>query len=555
LATAVLYARYMNALSLDKKIEPYAKKLYATKTIGSLIYKVFNDHCQDEGIEFPTIDYEFYRDLQKSKIAGRVEMFNGIQSIDERVASTDVCSLYPFVMSVLNVNYPCGKSIAKVSSYQGGDTLGFYYCDIDQSCLREKNLPNIYAYKTGMENQWDYKGTIENYLLSTVMIELLLKYGCKVTIRNGFVFGEERKSCEMFRFLLEIMKMKNEQDEFARKNDPRYNPALRETLKLLMNSLSGKIIEGLHTEMVEAFKSESEFIAIQSKAKSVNVISNIGDRLFVTYEVDEKDICAKKQRPIYLGVLVYDYAKRYMFEMSYSKVGLANLIYTDTDASKMRYKHFLEWKKWVDTNQIKVPHWEEVEKYDARYANHLIYEADSKVFGSYEDELADYQGDEYKFFCVEKKSWLYAWKNTEFKVKGDIYRNGEWCSKFRFKGLNDRSLLLTQKEDFVSEKVVTHKDNTQTHSLVIRPNSEKQVDTYYNENKQLYLCANSISFFERLHREGNISVLVNSFRKIVKNSARNVGIDDELKFNKNFNKIEVHYSIKKITLKSNEDEK
>ena len=537
LATAVLFARYQTALINIPSTKEYGENLYKTKTIGSLIYKVFNEWCKDSDIEFPKLDYDFYRDIQSSKIAGRVEMFNGVMEVNERLASTDVCSLYPFVMSVLNCYYPCGKTITKVNSYQGVGRLGFYYCDIDQSCLKDKNLPNIYAYKTGIENQWDYTGVIENYLISTVMIELLLEHGCKVTIRNGFVFSQEKKSCEMFRFLLEIMKAKNEQDDYKEKKDSRYNPALRETLKLLMNSLSGKIIEGLHTEKVEDFKSESEFIEIQQKAKSINVINNIGDRLFVTYEVDEKDICEKQQRPIYLGVLVYDYAKRYMYQNSYSKIGKDRLIYTDTDASKFRYSDFDKWNKWIQDENVIVPHWKEVEEYDARYKTHLIYQPNSKVFGSFEDELQEYQGDEYKFYCVEKKSWLYAWKN------------GEWESKFRFKGLNDNTLLLTLDEDFISHKTVNHKDGTSTHSWVIREGSDKIVDTYYNTNKHLFLGKNSISSFDKLHKEKQITVLVNSFRKIVKNSARNVGCDDESKFNQNFNKIEVHYSIKKITLK------
>jgi hypothetical protein len=100
----------------------------------------------------------------------------------------------------------------------------------------------------------------------------------------------------------------------------------------------------------------------QNTSKSINFINDIGGKMFITYEVDAEKICKKQQRPIYLGVLVYDYAKRYMFENSYSKVGLNELLYTDTDASKFRYKKFVEWKKWVDESNIQVPHWEEVEK-------------------------------------------------------------------------------------------------------------------------------------------------------------------------------------------------
>lgn len=556
LATAVLYKRYCSALQMIPATLDFAGDLSNTKTIGSLIYKVFDTHCKTNKIKFPKLKYDYYRDLQSSKIAGRVEMFNGIQKINERVASTDVCSLYPYVMSVLDCYYPAGE-IKDVVGWEG-DRLGFYYCDIDQRCLKDKNLPNIYAYKTGVENQWDYKGVIENYLLSNVMIQLLLDFGCDVKIRNGFVFTEQIKSCEMFKFLLDIMKAKNEQDGYKDSKDEEqqelYNPALRETMKLLMNSLSGKVIEGLHTEKVEDIQTDIDYLEIKAKAKSINVINSIGDRIFVSYEVEEKDICEKEQRPIYLGVLIYDYAKRYMYTKSYSKIGLKELIYTDTDASKFSYEAFKDWKTWVEKDNVIVPHWKEVEQYDERYKNHLIYQADSKVFGSFEDELAEYIGEEYQFICVEKKSWLYAWK------KGD-----SWKNKYRFKGLNDRALLLTMKEDFIKKKKMT-KDGKPILKVMMKQemdykkvedyqNQFKNINKYYNENPQLYLGVNAIPFFDKLFQDKHIYTLVSSFRKIVKNSARNVEIEDELQFNSQFNKIEVHYMIKKITLKSNEDER
>ena len=391
----MLFCKYRRALQSVESTRVYADDLHNIKTVGSLIYKVFEDSKRKKGFELPKLSFEQYKDLQKSKIAGRVELFNGVQKVNERLVSTDVCSLYPYVMSVLNCYYPCGDKLIDVNKYQGDDVIGFYYCDIDQSNLKGMNLPNIYARKTEIENDWSYTGVLENYLISNVMIGLLRKYNCKVEIKNGFVFPEKKKSCDMFDFLLDFMKAKNEQDTLKSKKDPKYNPALRETLKLLMNSLSGKVIEGLHTEKTQDINSVAEYEKLKDKSTSINFINAIGNKLFITYEVDAEKLCKKQQRPIYLGVLIYDYAKRYMFENSYSKVGLKELLYTDTDASKFRYKKFIEWKKWVDESNVQVPHWEEVEKIDARYKNHKIYESGSKVFGSFEDELEDMKGDNY----------------------------------------------------------------------------------------------------------------------------------------------------------------
>jgi len=37
---------------------------------------------------------------------------------------------------------------------------------------RVRTLPNIYARKTGVRNEWDYKGEIKQYLLSNVILKM-----------------------------------------------------------------------------------------------------------------------------------------------------------------------------------------------------------------------------------------------------------------------------------------------------------------------------------------------------------------------------------------------
>jgi hypothetical protein len=541
LATAVLYQKYRIALNNISATQPYADKLFETKTIGGLIWKVFSDTKKQKKYELPKLELAEYKDLQRCKIAGRVELFNGVQKVEERMVSTDVCSLYPYVMSIHNCYYPCGK-IERVSSYRGADTIGFYYCDIDQSCLKGKNLPNIYALKTEISNEWGYDGVIENYLLSNVMIDLLLKYGCKVEIRNGFVFSDKKKSCDMFDFLLDFMKAKNEQDTFNKQKNPSYNPALRETLKLLMNSLSGKVIEGLHTEKTTSVDSIKDFLEIEKKAQSINYINIVGEKVFLTYEVSEESLI-NDQRPIYLGVLIYDYAKRYMYEMSYSKVGKDKLLYTDTDASKFRQKDFEKWYDWVKEKKVKVPCWEEVYEVDARYKNHLIYDPNSKVFGSFEDELADYEGDEYLFYCLEKKSWSYSWA-----------KKGEWKSKFKFKGINGRSQMLTLNEEWIDTCMKNKKEGGKELYYRIGDGRERDVYEYYTANTDKNIEeGNVIKFFNQIYETGEAYVLCSSFRKIVKNTLHGVGVDDVNKFNNDFNRIKVCFQMKHLKLKSVEN--
>jgi len=533
LATAVLFCKYRKALSQIECTSNYASELHNIKTIGSLIYKVFDASKKRKKFNLPKLTYDEYSDLQKSKIAGRVELFNGIQKIQERMASGDVCSLYPYVMSVAPVYYPCGEKVV-TDIYMGDDTIGFYYCDIDQSNLTASNLPKIYAKKSEIENNWGHDEVLNNYLISNVMIKLLRKFGCKVIIKNGFYFTDKMKSCEMFDFMLYLMNAKNDQDTKKKNNVVSYNPALRETIKLLSNSLSGKVIEGLHTEKTTDICSLAEYEEIKDKAKTINFINCIGSKIFMTYEVDAEDLI-NKQRPIYLGVLIYDYAKTYMYEYSYSKVGLKDLVYTDTDASKMRYTAFLEWEQWINTNNIQVPHWEEVELVDERYKDHKIYERDSKVYGSFEDELQDMVGQNYEFYCLEKKSWCYD-------VDGK--------SKFRFKGLNGSALLLKMDEPFIESKTIKHKNGTIEVKHILKDNTELEVYNYAQNNKHLSIdSGNQVKFFNNIYTSGEAFVLCNSFRKIVKNSSRNVELGDELRYNDLMNKIQVNYTIKHLSIK------
>jgi hypothetical protein len=231
-----------------------------------------------------------------------------------------------------------------------------------------------------------------------------------------------------------------------------------------------------------------------------------------------------------------------MYNYSYSKVGLKELLYTDTDASKFRHSKFLEWKDWIDKENIQVPHWEEVEKVDERYKNHRIYEYKSKVFGSFEDELEKSIGENYVFYCLEKKSWCYS-------VDG--------ITKFKFKGLNENALMLTMKEDFVKCKTIKHGKKGDAvawdeEKYFVEPKKELEVYNFAQDNKHLAIGSkNEVKFFEQIYTTGEAYLLCSSFRKIVKNSAHNVKLGDDKKYNNLMNKIQVNYMMKHICLKKN----
>ena len=57
---------------------------------------------------------------------------------------------------------------------------------------------------------------------------------------------------------------------------------------------------------------------------------------------------------------------------------------------------------------------------------------------------------------------------------------------------------------------------------------------------------NHITFFEKISNEGHAFLLTTSFTKNIKNSARNVGLDDEDRFNEKQNSISFRQMVKKV---------
>lgn len=562
LSLAVIFERYKNALRENEETKDYADDLCNRKTIGGLIYDIAKKSWknlkidQDEIVDkktirkskspaFPKLDKKEYDDILKFKCAGRVELFNGVQKIEEELSSKDVCSLYPFIMAVFSGGwFPCG--IKKETIEYIKNKIGFYYCDIDQSNLKNKNLPNIYPEKVfkkkanGAEgplegNDWASTNILKDYLISNVMIEQLLKNGCKVNIKNGFYFTDRVRGCDLFEFILVFMKKKNEQDLLKKGKSDLYNSALRETLKLLMNSMSGKVIEGLHLEKTIQ-TDEYDYLKIKDdkKTESITCINIIGSKVFTTYKVSEESQI-NKQRPVYLGVLIYDYSKCYMFDTLYSVIGLKDLVYTDTDAGKMRKSVFNrpDVKEYMRTAKISA--WNKAIKYDPKLKNHLLYDENSKVFGSYEEECAP---NNLSYF-LQKKGYLIINKEGYEKGEDDSLKMG-------FKGVPKTSVMITLKEDFIEKKTTNHKDGTTTTKYFI--NDNKKANDYYNENKNLQIQNNAIDFGEQLYNNKFCYILTMSFRKVVKNTLSNVETDDIDRFNKLNNTIQVSAILKKITI-------
>lgn len=553
LCLGYIFAKYYKALtSIDPiKFSFLNDESFATYgTIGGVIMKIAESHWKSIDIELPKLNIKQYTDVLRCKTAGRVDLFlNDVKKLESEIASLDVCSLYPYIMAIYPCYFPCGK-LVETDTFKP-EKIGFYYCDVDQRSLKSHNLPNILPYKQMrttknrdgtvnetndcLENKWDSDQVIINVLISNVTIELLQKHaihGVTVNVKNGFYFTGKIRSIDMFRFLMPLMQEKNKQDTLKKNESAIYNPAMREACKLLMNSISGKVIEGLHCDQVKMLTDSQELIKINSKY-GLNAINSVGNAVFVSYIKPEEELI-NKQRPVYIGAMIYEYARRYMYEKAYSAFGLSSCKYTDTDAIKIQITDIPAWQLTHGNKQVE--HWPDVVQYDPRYTGHKLFDPNSKIFGSYENEL---KKNNVSYF-LQKKTWLCA----------NIENGKPTYIKYRFKGVSPNSYLLNGDEPFIG---INDKEGLEIIS------EDEAVFTWCMENKNKQIgdsdvdkkggvVKNQIELFDRVLNNGFAYVLCCNIQRVVKNSRRNVSVDEEERFNKLNNHVKARYMIKKIKL-------
>lgn len=516
LALAVLYGKFTKAISIALPTSNFNKSL----TLGQLVNEVIEEDTKNQGIKMTKFIsksdsdlnerlFKYYKDCSRSRVAGRVQLFNGPQIINESIQSFDVCSLYPYVMAVAPVYYPCGD-ITEIDSFEElpKDKIGFFYCDIDQSNMSVTMIPN----KTKIGNDWEAK-IITNSFESSVMIKYLRKCGANVVTRNGIYFTEKIKSSDYFRILLDVMKYKNDQDT-NKKNKTNYNPALRETYKLVLNIMSGKLNQGIVTEKRKIVNSlEWELLMESNKVQKLNTMYVLPNgKAHITYEVPEISLMGRC-RNIFMGSLIYVYARIYMHKFIYSKIPREHLIYTDTDSLKTKRAFGEQWK--LIASKIKVPHWSEVLRYDERYATLKMYQEDDKIFGSFEDEYKDPQEPNTMSIFIAKKCYLTYDKQTNY-------------SRIHFKGVSENDKVIPTDQD-------------------VSKLTPRELCDMYNDPKAISIKQDPLKFFMDLYKNNKNRIITFSMKKINKNSKRNADMADISRHQTLYLQVCSNYGIKNLT--------
>lgn len=315
--------------------------------------------------------------MRRSMVGGRTQSFYGKLDIKMPIAMCDVKSLYPTVMGSYGKNdCPFPYGMYKETKGYVRNKLGIYRVDIIHQrckwknsspimsafnrvkCEVGKDLHRIYApcviARRTKDNplDWFYRGKQESIYLTSVDIDVL-RWATEddncVKIYEGFYWGETKK--DIFTDFLEPAKQeKTNQDILKSKDSPLYNQAKREGCKMLSNSVSGKLLEEIHEDVGSLFTTKN-YCKMESDEGIYQLdIHNFGcgfayltgkKRASVVFDAMKDD----KKKPAYLGMFVYAYARKLMYQELLSKY---LVLYMDTDSACMP---LFEWERCCQENK------------------------------------------------------------------------------------------------------------------------------------------------------------------------------------------------------------
>ncbi len=437
------------------KYKPELKQkvdLMGTNTIGSLSKKILENSCLEKvnGKYIKTKAYRRYLDFvsnDKQIDVEKIQFINkfkrgGISHSNQpgkhthSLISFDIASQYP--ASMIYMLIPCGKS-EWVDTYNIMNH-GYYH-------LKNLQFETPYEFKPiASKNDKDVlvwnNNSIDEIYLDSFMIKYMKEhYGLKsFEVVKGLVSHSYIKGDEIFGdYINTLYDEKKQQDKYKVDNDDRYNPALRECIKLFLNSLSGKLVEDPSRYFKLQYTNDSKL-----KLNGVNA-EKVSDG-------------EKLNAWVSAGVMVYSYSKRLLFE--YVRCLPSNsddVIHIETDSIYFNKKHEQQFiKNITEYTQPKIGHYPVSIGADL---GNVKVEKDT-------DSVSYFLGK--KFYCIGD---LYKIKGIPLKTIDEYGNDVELVNTQLYDDIYNGKTLV---KEFYTMKKALFADNTyiSSHKMsrTIRPN-------------------------------------------------------------------------------------
>lgn len=308
-------------------------------TLAGMSYKAFNI-LNTYHLPVLNNNYEIHDTFVRRAIIGGRSQISLKKATN--LVSIDCVSLYPYVM--LNNHYPVGYPL-QTSQYVSGK-IGVYEVTIHSQHNIKYNIVPLRTKDKPLN--WEYKDEIK-CVLTNVDIECLILHKCHITVGSG-IYWEESTNKLFDSYFKPIIQEKIKQDTLGK---DKYNHALRECCKLLMNALSGKLAQRIYTRETSLCRNASDVDKFFSRTMKDT------QRLVRFYNayIAEGEVMKSPTMPCIYGVLIYAYARSYMYNSVISKVD--TLYGTDTDSAFISQSDFKRLNKDLmgfEFGQFKVEH-------------------------------------------------------------------------------------------------------------------------------------------------------------------------------------------------------
>jgi hypothetical protein len=447
-------------------------------TLASLVYrnfKKFDARPNGPGKHtLPVLDKELDDFVRRSVVGGRAQVFEK-GHIRSKLCSIDCVSLYPYVM--MNRKYPVGQP--QRTKVYVKNKIGVYNVTI----LRQPKVKIVPYRPVVRPLDWNYEEAFE-CVLTSVDIECLLRHKASVMIKDG-IYWENDTEDLFHSFFMPIMVEKMKQDAYRDAEDTRYNKAMRECVKLILNGLSGKLIQRVFEDLCVLIYNKETLERFQKSTHSQQYFRMGGTDILLARG---KKNSVRPTMPSIIGTLIYAYSRTHMYDSILSK-GFS--VYAmDTDSAMMKVSDFIIFSD------------EEKDMF-------------GNEFGQFKEEITELVNETenekgpFAYFVAPKCYCFY-------KIHPDKRKE---IIKLRFKGIKTSSDEKNNSKEITDEHIVQ--------KLVDGQMSDQEMhELYYNDYVKHGVGSNSnqvgnevsLETFERLTKGQIIHVLCSNIEKAVARS-------------------------------------
>jgi hypothetical protein len=397
-------------------------KLRQSCTIGGLAQKILNSLNGVKGKK--SYDYDNYNKfiggdkdkhdfIMKNFKRGGISHCNKKGKHTEGVMSVDICSQYP--ASMMHMTIPSGDS--QFVDYYDDSKHGFYILKNLMFQNSKKFKPICEIFDTGVLN-WITGNTIARAPLDSYMIKYLKEHYGLVSfdVEKGLVSKYQVDGVKIFGDYVKVLfAEKALQDEYKKICDEKANNAYRETIKLFLNAVTGKLVMNKEKYTSLKFSTDDDV-----SGKFINGVK------YVTEATSDS-----MNNWVIAGVMVYSYSKRLLFEYIRQMPNNSDdVIHVETDSiyfpidcestfndNIAKYTGSYPVKYGDELGNIKV------EKRDSDvcyFLNKKVYTIDGNYIwkGIPKKTIAD-DGTEINILCKEKYEAVYSHKKGDLPITID----------------------------------------------------------------------------------------------------------------------------------------